>query len=64
MKITTEIIQYCKSHLKKNGHLYLELDPKRINILFNQIENIKEVERIKIFKDIFGKERFVQMKFN
>lgn len=57
------ILEVCAKLLKRAGKVYLEVDPAHPSLLKNWIEGEKslELELLNVIKDIYGKERFVEI---
>lgn len=61
LELTIDMIEFAKYYLKKQGRLYLELDPQRIAALENRIKSIEDIESITVFTDFCSKNRFVKL---
>lgn len=59
--ITLDILLFSKEIIKPGGHIYLELDPRRIEMLRKVIEKNSFIKNMQVFSDIFGKDRFVKI---
>ena len=58
LKYIKEIIPQAKNHLKQNGVLFLEADPRQMQTIRTLLEN-NNYSDIKIFRDLSGQERVI-----
>lgn len=55
-----KIIDFCKTNLKFNGHLYFELNPETAVLVEQYAEESQLFENIQLIKDMSGKQRFLK----
>jgi release factor glutamine methyltransferase len=59
IEVALDIVKYSPKVLKSGGRIYFELDPMRIELLRGNIQTFEFVKSMVVFKDMFGKNRFV-----